>query len=78
MKKAFVFAMLFSTPAFAQSNQIDEARFLNSVVPIIQQQRNASLDAAASAEAKIAILQTELAAAKKRIEELEKLPAKKE
>lgn len=66
---------LATTVSFAQ--QAPDPAFLQRVLPTLQAQRNAALDAQAVAEARAAGLADDLAKANARIKELEAKPEEK-
>lgn len=68
MKKVAVFLILFTSPVWAQ--QPDPA-FLQRAIAALQTQRNAAMDAAAVAEAKVAAVTEERDKAQARVKELE-------
>lgn len=76
LKKLIVLAVLFSSPAAAQ--QAPDPAFVQKVVEVLQQQRNAAMDLQAQALSQVAVLNEEITKLKARIAELEKPPASTE
>jgi hypothetical protein len=69
--KYIVAFLLLASPVYAQE-KITDPDYLAKLVNILQAQRNQAMDSLTISEAKAAKLTEDLAAAKKRIEELEK------
>lgn len=75
MKKIVIsLGLLLTSPAFAQT---PDPAFMNKALASIQQQRNSAMDAAASAEARVALLQDELNRMAAKIKSMEDERAKK-
>lgn len=70
MKRLALVFVLLASPAVAQQQQPDPA-FLQRAITVLQAQRNAALDQAAGAEARVAQIADDLAKAQARIKELE-------
>jgi hypothetical protein len=74
MKRTLIALCLFAAaPAFAQQGPPEPA-FLQVSIGALQTQRNQAMDAAAIAEARLAVASDDLARAKTRIKELEPKP----
>jgi hypothetical protein len=73
---AAILTAFLTLPAYAQ--QQPDPVLMQKAIGVLQQQRNAGLDAAASAEARAAMLADENAKLKKQIEDLAKKEPKTE
>lgn len=72
-KKVLLAFFVFALPVAVQAQALD-SELIQKVVPTLQAQRNAALDAAAVSEGRIAILTEQLAKANEKIKSLEDKP----